>query len=153
MKLLAMVCVAAVLATGCATDGGMGYGGTSSRTGASGYSSVMGRVAGIEPVTVGGETKLGVGTAIGAVAGGLLGHQIGSGRGNTAATVIGAGAGAVAGSVAEGHMRRGAGERITVDLDRNGGRVVVTQPGNSGLRIGQRVRIEGTGDAARVYPY
>ena len=38
------------------------------------------------------ETKHGVGagTAIGAVAGGVLGHQVGSGRGNDAATVGGA---------------------------------------------------------------
>ena len=38
----------------------------------------------------GNDSKLNAGTAIGAVAGGVLGHQVGSGRGNTAATVGGA---------------------------------------------------------------
>ena len=38
----------------------------------------------------GGDSKLNAGTAIGAVAGGVLGHQVGSGRGNTMATVGGA---------------------------------------------------------------
>ena len=43
------------------------------------------------------ETHVGKGAAIGAVAGGVLGHQVGSGRGNTAATVGGAVLGGVAG--------------------------------------------------------
>jgi uncharacterized protein YcfJ len=41
--------------------------------------------------------KVGAGTAIGAVAGGVLGHQVGSGRGNTLATVGGALLGGLAG--------------------------------------------------------
>jgi uncharacterized protein YcfJ len=36
------------------------------------------------------ESHVGAGTALGAVAGGVVGHQVGSGRGNTAATVGGA---------------------------------------------------------------
>ena len=43
-----------------------------------------------EEVRRGGDSKLNAGTAIGAVAGGVIGHQVGSGRGNTAATVGGA---------------------------------------------------------------
>jgi uncharacterized protein YcfJ len=35
-------------------------------------------------------SRVGAGTAIGAVAGGVIGHQVGSGRGNDAATVGGA---------------------------------------------------------------
>jgi len=39
-----------------------------------------------------------IGTSVGAVAGGLLGHQVGSGKGNTLATVGGAVAGGVVGN-------------------------------------------------------
>lgn len=41
---------------------------------------------------------IGAGTVIGAIAGGVLGHQIGSGRGNTAATAAGAIGGGVIGN-------------------------------------------------------
>jgi len=45
------------------------------------------------------------GTAIGAVAGGLLGNQIGHGRGNTLATVGGAVAGGYAGNRIQAHQQ------------------------------------------------
>jgi uncharacterized protein YcfJ len=45
------------------------------------------------------------GTAIGAVAGGLLGHQIGGGRGKTLATVAGAAAGGYAGNKVQENMQ------------------------------------------------
>ncbi|MDE2248590.1 MAG: glycine zipper 2TM domain-containing protein [Xanthomonadaceae bacterium] len=47
-----------------------------------------------------------LGTAIGAVAGGLLGHQIGGGRGNTLATVAGAVGGGYAGNRIEASRQR-----------------------------------------------
>jgi uncharacterized protein YcfJ len=46
------------------------------------------------------------GTAIGAVAGGLLGHSLASGGGKTGGTIIGAGAGAVAGHEIAKHSGR-----------------------------------------------
>jgi uncharacterized protein YcfJ len=48
------------------------------------------------------ERNRGVGTALGAIAGGVIGHQIGSGSGNTAATI----AGAVGGGVVGNHIAR-----------------------------------------------
>jgi uncharacterized protein YcfJ len=45
------------------------------------------------------------GTAIGAVAGGLLGNQIGGGRGKTLATVAGAAAGGYAGNKVQGNQQ------------------------------------------------
>jgi uncharacterized protein YcfJ len=48
------------------------------------------------------ERNRGVGTALGAIAGGVIGHQIGSGTGNTAATI----AGAVGGGVVGNHLAR-----------------------------------------------
>jgi len=46
--------------------------------------------------------RRGVGTALGAIAGGVIGHQIGGGTGNTAATI----AGAVGGGVVGNHLAR-----------------------------------------------
>jgi uncharacterized protein YcfJ len=46
------------------------------------------------------------GTAIGAVAGGLLGHQIGGGKGKDLATVGGAVAGGVAGHKIQRHLQQ-----------------------------------------------
>lgn len=53
------------------------------------------------------------GTAIGAVAGGLLGHQVGGGKGKTLATVGGAVAGGYAGKkVQENHQENHAGTHV-----------------------------------------
>lgn len=46
------------------------------------------------------------GTAIGAVAGGLLGSTVGGGKGKTAATVVGAAAGGYAGNQVQKNMQR-----------------------------------------------
>nr|WP_256737570.1 glycine zipper 2TM domain-containing protein [Pseudomonas sp. dw_358] len=48
-----------------------------------------------------------VGSVLGAVAGGLLGHQVGGGRGNTLATVAGAVGGGYAGNKVQEHMQNG----------------------------------------------
>ncbi|HEY0198756.1 MAG TPA: glycine zipper 2TM domain-containing protein [Rhodanobacter sp.] len=62
------------------------------------------------------------GTAVGAVAGGLLGHQIGGGKGKTLATVGGAVAGGYAGNrVQKNHQDNNAGyhiERRCHDVER-----------------------------------
>jgi uncharacterized protein YcfJ len=47
------------------------------------------------------------GTVIGAVAGGILGHQVGGGRGKTVATVAGAAAGGYAGNKIQEQMQAG----------------------------------------------
>lgn len=53
------------------------------------------------------------GTAIGAVAGGLLGHQVGGGKGKTLATVGGAVAGGYAGKkIQENHQENHAGTHV-----------------------------------------
>ncbi|KAB0606026.1 SH3 domain-containing protein [Castellaniella defragrans] len=68
-KALAAVLVASVFAAGCATDGSGGWG-----------------------------TKQSIGTAVGAVAGVLLGSQIGGGSGRTVAMIVGAFAGGALGN-------------------------------------------------------
>ena len=108
-----------------------------------------GRVTQIQDVALDGDKKLGVGAVLGAVAGGILGNQIGGGTGKTVATVAGAVAGGYAGSAVQGKMDKKPGQQITVTLD-NGATVGITQPPVPGLRLGDRVRIDGGGEDARV---
>ena len=80
------------------------------------------------------------GTAIGAVAGGLLGNQIGRGKGNTAATVVGAVGGAVAGHQTEKYVRAEKQTQVTVRFDDGSTRTLV-QEGGSRWQVGDRVRL------------
>lgn len=144
--------LAAALASGCADLGSLGgskYGETSGTVVSEADRS--GRITHLEAVKVDEDYKLGVGTAIGAVAGGLLGSQIGSGRGSTAAAVAGAAAGAAAGTVVESKMKKKDAQRVTVQM-KTGGQVTIVQPLDSRLRNGMRVRVEGSGETARVIP-
>jgi uncharacterized protein YcfJ len=85
------------------------------------------------------DTNVGKGAAIGAVAGGVLGHQVGSGRGNTAATV----GGAVLGGIL-GHQVEKRGDRDEqADLDRTRCRYITA--GNGGDIQGYDVRYEFRG--------
>jgi outer membrane lipoprotein SlyB len=143
---------AAALLAGCADMpqlGGPKYGESGGT--ATSYAERNGRITHIELIKVDEDYKFGVGTVAGAVAGGLLGAQIGEGRGNTAATVIGAAAGAAAGTVVESKMKKKDAQRITVQMT-TGGTVTIVQPVDARLKPGMSVRVEGSGEAARVVP-
>jgi outer membrane lipoprotein SlyB len=86
----------------------------------------------------------GAGAIIGAVVGGAVGNQVGSGSGRAAATVLGAVGGAVAGNKIEEH-RSGSGQsyyQVDVRLD-NGDFRSFDYYDLNGLRVGDRVRIDG----------
>jgi uncharacterized protein YcfJ len=74
-----------------------------------------------------GSNRVGAGTAIGAVAGGVIGHQVGSGHGNDAATVGGALLGGLIGHQVEKDRRD---DRANSDFDLNNCRTVAAR-GNS----------------------
>jgi outer membrane lipoprotein SlyB len=85
----------------------------------------------------------GAGAILGAVVGGVVGNQIGQGSGRTAATGIGAVAGAVAGNQIE--KNRAGGQpyyQVDVRLD-NGDMRSFDYYDLNGLRVGDRVRVEG----------
>jgi len=82
------------------------------------------------------------GAIAGAVIGGILGHQIGSGRGNDVATVAGAVGGAVAGNEIEKRRNEGERYRVVVRM-RDGRETAFEQDSLSGIRVGDRVRIDG----------
>jgi outer membrane lipoprotein SlyB len=142
----------AALILGCAELGSLGgpqYGETSGTV--AGQDDRDGRIIAIEVVKVDSEYKLGIGTVVGAVAGGLLGSQVGSGSGSTVGAVAGAAVGAAAGTYAESRLRKQDAQRLTVQM-KTGGQVTVTQPVDGRLANGMDVRVEGSGETARVVP-
>ncbi len=139
----------AVLTGGCAEMGSLGgtkYGETSSTTVS--QSDRLGTVAKLENLQVDDQYKPGVGTAVGAVAGGILGSQVGD---STTATVAGAVLGGVAGTYAESKIKKQAAQQVTVNMS-TGGSVTILQPVDGRLGVGMAVRIDGTGETARVVP-
>ncbi|MEO8303206.1 MAG: glycine zipper 2TM domain-containing protein [Betaproteobacteria bacterium] len=93
---------------------------------------------------------------IGAIVGGLgglgIGSLIGGGTGRDVAMVVGALGGALMGNdIQKKNNQPVPGQQIIVRI-KNGVLVAVTQPVNPNLRTGQRVYIEGSGEAARVVP-
>ena len=134
---------------GCADLGsltGTKYGETGTAT--TSQAERDGTVAKLETIQVDDQYKLGVGTAVGAVAGGIVGGKVGDGA---AATVTGAVLGGLAGTYAESKMRKQDAQRVTVNM-KTGGTVTIVQPVDSRLREGLAVRVEGSGESARVVP-
>jgi outer membrane lipoprotein SlyB len=149
IRMMLAVWVCAAIAVGCADMGSMGgtkYGETDST--AASQSDRDGTIARLENIQVDANYKLGVGTAVGAVAGGILGAGIGDSK---TATAVGALLGGVAGTYAESKITKKDAQQITVNM-RTGGSVTITQPRDDRLREGMRVRVEGSGETARVVP-
>jgi outer membrane lipoprotein SlyB len=109
-----------------------------------------GRVAQVDAVTIEGEHHLGVGAIVGAVAGGVIGHQIGGGSGQDVATVAGVlGGGLVGNKVQNKYADRRPAQHIIIKLD-NGVSVGITQATDPVFKVGDRVRVDGSGNEARV---
>jgi outer membrane lipoprotein SlyB len=106
-----------------------------------------GRVTNVSLISAGGRPgNAGAGTALGAVAGGLLGNQIGHGAGRAAATILGAAGGAAVGNhIAGGNnpYANTAGPVYRVSVQTDSGQLRTYDVSATGdLRPGDRVRIE-----------
>ena len=108
-----------------------------------------GKVEQITPVTIDNPNKFGIGAILGGAAGAGLGSLIGAGTGRDVAIAVGALAGAVGGSYAQSRASTRNGMQIVVRTD-SGVLVVVTQPMDTNIRVGDRVQITGTGGDASV---
>lgn len=146
---------AALLMAGCGAGPGHRLQAVAGTTGASGagYGEAdvrNGRIERIDPVTLTGEHQFGVGHVLGAVGGGALGHQFGGGKAKVVAQVVGSlGGGAIGGQVQKSFSHPQAGQLVTVTLA-NGVAVGVSQPVDASLQVGDCVRIDGSGQSARV---
>ncbi|MDX3904918.1 MAG: glycine zipper 2TM domain-containing protein [Pigmentiphaga sp.] len=108
----------------------------------------FGTVEGVRQVTI-DRGQTGVGTAGGAIVGGVAGSSIGGGRGQIISSVLGAIAGGIAGQAIEGGVSKRAGLEITVRFD-NGERRSIVQEADEMFYVGDKVRVlSGTG-ATRV---
>jgi outer membrane lipoprotein SlyB len=112
----------------------------------------QGRIEQITAVPLDHPNQLGVGAILGGAAGAGIGSLIGGGTGRDVAIAVGAIAGAVGGQYAQNRFdSRKEGQQIVVRLT-SGVLVVVTQPTNAALRVGQNVYVEGAGANASVIP-
>ena len=100
-----------------------------------------GTVQAIQVYRQGDAQPVDVGTLIGGIAGGVIGHQVGGGQGRTVTTIGGAIAGAVIGHEIEKRRVEGSRYRITVRLD-SGASLSVEEADDVNIRVGDRVRVE-----------
>jgi outer membrane lipoprotein SlyB len=146
--LAVLISIATVFASGCADTrslgGGADYGQRSGE--ATSQSDREGYITTLENIEIDKDYKLGIGTAVGAIAGGLLGSKASDGK---TGTVAGAVVGAAAGTYAQNKLDQKDAQRVTVQMH-TGGQVVIVQPINKSLSDGMNVRVEGSGETARV---
>ena len=151
-KIFAVSTMSAVLLGGCAGTDPFSTGSSnsypdnrSSDTRATRY-GVVDSIESVRADNNASGSPIGVGTVIGGVVGGVVGNQVGSGNGRTAATAVGAVGGAIVGHELEksrNNNNSAYNYRIRVRLD-NGGYDTFTQNNAGNLRVGDRVRIDNS---------
>lgn len=151
------LCVAGVLSLGaCASDpypsSRTVYSEPSSRSGRvvsndsyrrGGVCIDCGTVRSITEVNEGGRRSTGAGAVLGAIIGGVAGHQVGGGTGQDIATAAGAVGGAIAGNEIEKNRR---GNDVVYDVRvrmESGSERVITVADTGGLRPGDEVIVDG----------
>ena len=109
-----------------------------------------GRVVRIDPVSLQSDHQLGIGSVLGTVAANALGHPGATGSTRAVAEVLGAlGGGYGSEGLKDEYPARRPGEHLTVALN-DGVAVGVTQLAAGEPRTGDCVRIDGSGETARV---
>ena len=142
---IALALIAALLAACASSNSGDVY----RREDARKVQSVrMGVVESVRTVKLEG-TNSNIGTAAGAVVGGIAGSSVGEGKGSAIGAVIGAVAGGLAGAAVEEVATRTDGVEITVKLD-NGSLIAIVQEATETFTPGERVRLIESGGNTRV---
>jgi outer membrane lipoprotein SlyB len=137
-NLIAAILAASALAIagGCASFAPQDYGYSEARTV---ESVVYGTIESVRPVRL-NEDHGGVGSAAGAVIGGLAGNELGHGAGRAVTTILGAIGGGLAGNAIERNATAQSGTEIVVRLD-SGASIAVVQGASEQFETGQRVRV------------
>ena len=142
---IALALIAALLAACASSNSGDVY----RREDARKVQSVrMGVIESVRNVKLEG-TNSNIGTAAGAVVGGIAGSSVGEGKGSAIGAVIGAVAGGLAGAAVEEVATRTDGVEITVKLD-NGSLIAIVQEATETFTPGERVRLIESGGNTRV---
>ena len=128
--------LALAVAGGCASFAPQDYGYSEAR---SIESVVYGIIESVRPVRL-NEDHGGVGSAAGAVIGGLAGNELGHGAGRAVTTILGAIGGGLAGNAIERNATAQSGTEIVVRLD-SGASIAVVQGASEQFETGQRVRV------------
>lgn len=151
MKKTALVLslVSATLLSGCADQ----YSGTVYRADQAKQIQTVnyGTISKIRPVTIDGNSGVGVGSIGGAVLGGIAGSTVGGGTGRYLGAAAGAIGGGLLGNAVENKVTTKNGIEIEVRLE-SGQRVSVVQSADQAFSVGQHVRVVGSGSSARVSP-
>lgn len=105
-----------------------------------------GTIESIRTVTRKGDAS-GMGAVAGGVLGAVVGNQFGKGDGRKAMTVVGAAGGALAGNEIEKQRNSTTHVEVAVRMN-DGSRRVLALAAQNGWRVGDRVRIDGTGKLA-----
>jgi outer membrane lipoprotein SlyB len=108
----------------------------------------MGVVESVRAVKLEG-TDSHIGTAAGAVVGGIAGSTVGEGKGSAIGAVIGAVAGGLAGSAIEEVATRKDAVELTIKLD-NGSIIAIVQEATETFTPGEKVRLIEGGGITRV---
>ncbi len=138
-----------VLLAGCASD--LGAGDYSRNSVGQISRSDSGIIVSSRPIHIEG-TKSGVGALSGAAAGGLAGGELGAnGRTSTAGVIVGALLGGLVGAAIEEGVTERDGFAYTIELERDGEYITITQAGNYPIANGTPVWVE-YGERARVIP-
>lgn len=108
----------------------------------------MGTVTGIRSIRI-EKDETPVGSAAGAILGGIAGSSVGQGRGRAAATTAGSVMGGIIGSKVDKNIQTQPGFEITVRQD-NGKTVAIAQVADQQFSVGQRVKVLKSNGVARV---
>jgi outer membrane lipoprotein SlyB len=149
-KLFAGAIAATTLAlAGCQST----YGANTVSSSSVGYAMTVkpGVVTNVRAVTIKPDRSI-IGTATGAVLGGLAGSELGGGdKAQTAGAIGGAVLGGIAGNMIGTAANRKQGIAATVEFD-DGNVKVFVQPADANIQPGQRVNVEFREDGAYVVP-
>ena len=145
--LVLLIAMAALVATGCATQSSSAGVYRSSDTQRE-QTLRWATVESVRKVVIQRDSK-GIGMIGGAVVGGIAGSSVGGGKGQDIATVLGAIAGTVAGQALEDKANLREGLEITLKYDSGETRVIV-QEADIELKAGDRVRVTSVNGVTRV---
>lgn len=110
----------------------------------------VGSIEQIEEISIDSDARLGIGAVLGGVVGGLIGRQVGGGRGRDVATILGVLGGGYGGAKIEQNYNAPVRAQEIIVRMENRVLLEITQEYTPGLRVGDRVKILGSGQDARV---